>query len=1038
MTSSPTAPARLSRRLWASAAALVAAAHLSASPAQAQVLPPATPFTAEKPSLYTQLIDSLIAPLSKANIPGGILYDRVPSVARLHDFTATTPSNGSHFLQSYFELRTAAYEKFAFPYERSVLRTAVDQIVATGYVPIGLLDYRFAVLDTLAEERGTIREANGLYYDGNGSPYQQRDVTVGSVLADTVASQFQLSMPAGLLLGNRGRSVRFVFVRGYNQAFTLQPGSSAQMTFFGTSGWQNLTLTYYLTDGSTAQATCQLYVRPPLASRPNGSVFMPFGAPVRGRAWTDYDGLSAQGEGEAAGYLYHPQSQRDARLRNPVIVMDGFDPSDKRKLPQIAQDFAPLEPALSVPGRERDLVILNFPWTLRPDKKGVWYWADGGADYIERNALVFVELLNRVKQLMIDPTQKITVIGPSMGGLISRYALALMEKNFADASNPATYQNPYWQHNVDTWLSFDAPHGGANIPLGDQAFLRYFEGVSEQAEINNKRLQSVAAKQMLVQHISDLAGLQYHVPFMRNLNNNGLPGSFGYPTQVRRVGLANGASSGLMNTQLGSPGATGLQLDVVRNAGNKRRQFFYRSTEPGTQIAANMYFGPGAGGMATVFNGEARVIVALAKDIKKRVEMRMTSPHGTYDLAPGSTFDTQYQIQYYTLTGKQIPGYSYRFSRLAPNHCFIPTVSALAFQYRNLSNYGTIGNLPNPYTDLSSRGLICQDETPFHEYYTYGRANAPHVTLDAAAQQFVTRALFNVTQPPRFAPGNPVSVCPGATISLRLDDCTLPSPRTVYAWSISGPAVFTGSGTTSVADGGQGQSIRHTGGAGTIIVSVIAQRPGAAPAPAATHTITSAAGSDPLTISVDMQGQYRICPYSSVTLQALGRTPGPYTWTRRTIRPTGPTAPLTTTTTSPTLPLLVRYDPIEVTVTAPDPCGGQPLPLGDLTVTPDYDPNTGSHCDPYTYELTPNPSESYLLASTLVAGEPLPTGNEPEAESPHAFRAELYNDRGRKVRTQQTRVGQARLDVRDLPAGLYVIRLTRGRQVISRNIRIQH
>ncbi|MBT9394433.1 T9SS type A sorting domain-containing protein [Hymenobacter sp. NST-14] len=1033
----PTAPARSVRRLWASAAALLAAAPLFTQPAQAQRLPPVTTYAVEAPSLYTQLIDSLTAPLSKSGIPGNILYDRVPSIAQLHSFTPASVSNGSHFLQSYFELRTAAFDKSAFPYERAALRTAIDQIAGGGQVPIGLLDYRFAVLDTLAEEKGTIRASNGLYYNGTGNPYQQLDVAVGSVLADTVASQFQVTMPAGLLMGNRGRSVHFVFVRGYNQAFTLQPGSSAQMTFFGTSGWQNLSLTYYFTDGSTAQTNCQLYVRAPLASRPMGAVYMPFGSPIRGKAWTDYEGLNAQGEGEAVAYLYHPLSKQDAFLRNPVIVMDGFDPSDKRSLAKIAQDFEPLTPALTVGGKERDLVILNFPWVWRPNKKNQLDWADGGADYIERNALVFVELLSRVKALMADPNQKITVIGPSMGGLISRYGLALMEKNYADSSNPITYQNPYWKHNVDTWFSFDAPHGGANIPLGDQAFLKYFIGVSEQAETNNKRLQSVAAKQMLVQHLEDFGGQSFHIPFMRNLTNNGLPGSYGFPTQVRRVSLANGANTGQVNTQLGSFGGTGLQLDVVRDAGNKRRQFFYRSTEPGTQIAANMYFGPGPGGSATVFNGEARVLVALFKNILKRYEIKINSSQGTYDLAPGSTFDTQYQIQYYTLNGKQQKGYSYKFSNVLPNHTFIPTVSALAFQYRNMTNYGTAGSLPNPYTDLSRRNLICQGETPFDDYYTYGKGNAAHVTLDGPAQQFVTRALFNVTQPPRFAPSNPTTYCIGSNFTLSLDDCASATARTSYTWSVSGPAVFTSTGSSSAAGLDMTQGIRLTGGTGNVVVSVIAQRTGAAPSPAVSYTI-SPEPSTRLVIEIDLRGQMRICPYSTITMRAQGNSPGPYTWTRRIMRPGGNTSPTTIVTQTPELSFMVRYDPVEVTVTGPDACTGQPTPLATATVAPEYDSGSGRFCDPYTYEVSPNPSTSYLVASTLVSGEPQPTGTEPETESPHAFSADLYNDRGRKVKSASTRLGKASIDVQDLPNGLYVLKLTRGRQVITRNIRIQH
>ena len=133
---------------------------------------------------------------------------------------------------------------------------------------------------------------------------------------------------------------------------------------------------------------------------------------------------------------------------------------------------------------------------------------DGGADYIERNAMVLVELINRLKPFVdIDPaTQQpyqFTIIGPSMGGLISRYALAYMEKQAAaGAAPPAGQTAAYWQHNTATWLSFDAPHQGAVVPLGDQAYLKFFQGLSDAARKSlYTTLYSPAAKQMLVHHV---------------------------------------------------------------------------------------------------------------------------------------------------------------------------------------------------------------------------------------------------------------------------------------------------------------------------------------------------------------------------------------------------------------------------------------------------------------------------------------------------------------------------------------------------------
>jgi triacylglycerol esterase/lipase EstA (alpha/beta hydrolase family) len=82
-----------------------------------------------------------------------------------------------------------------------------------------------------------------------------------------------------------------------------------------------------------------------------------------------------------------------------------------------------------------DIVIVNFPevleQTLSTPFGPIPVYRDGGADYIERNALALVKLINILNQRLQQngSTEKISIVGPSMGGLISRYALAYMEKN---------------------------------------------------------------------------------------------------------------------------------------------------------------------------------------------------------------------------------------------------------------------------------------------------------------------------------------------------------------------------------------------------------------------------------------------------------------------------------------------------------------------------------------------------------------------------------------------------------------------------------
>ena len=99
-----------------------------------------------------------------------------------------------------------------------------------------------------------------------------------------------------------------------------------------------------------------------------------------------------------------------------------------------------------------DIVILNAP-VYTTDGKLI----DGGADYIQRNALVLVELINFLNAEKVGD-EELVVLGPSMGGLIARYGLSYMEQNSIE-------------HETRLYISFDSPHRGANIPCVAQTWM---------------------------------------------------------------------------------------------------------------------------------------------------------------------------------------------------------------------------------------------------------------------------------------------------------------------------------------------------------------------------------------------------------------------------------------------------------------------------------------------------------------------------------------------------------------------------------------
>lgn len=277
-----------------------------------------------------------------------------------------------------------------------------------------------------------------------------------------------------------------------------------------------------------------------------------------------YDETQAYfGEGEYEIFL----DVVDGVLDKPIIVLDGFDPGDSR-------DIAGLYASLTFDGDNLadilrtegfDIVILNAP-QYTTDGKDI----DGGADYIQRNAMVLIEMINFLNAEKVGE-EELVVLGPSMGGLIARYALAYMEQNTLPTE-------------TRLYISFDSPHRGANIPVSLQYLINYLAqevGDPDAQAIVDFVLNSPAAKEMLYDHLLGhlLGGSTYEqdpslllpvgAPDFRDAFQAELD-ALGFPQQVRNVTMVNGSALG---TTTGTPGmqvvdttldlGTGLTADVI-------------------------------------------------------------------------------------------------------------------------------------------------------------------------------------------------------------------------------------------------------------------------------------------------------------------------------------------------------------------------------------------------------------------------------------------------------------------------------------------
>lgn len=215
-------------------------------------------------------------------------------------------------------------------------------------------------------------------------------------------------------------------------------------------------------------------------------------------------------------------------LRRPVILADGFAPegTDVDILYDgLENGEFPFVSTLRAAGF--DVIVLGF--------------ADRSASILDNAEVAIQCIMQTIAER--EGEQPLTVGGFSMGGLVTRYALAKLERQ-------------RMRHETATYLSYDTPHRGAWLPLGVQAFAHYVKdnwGGENKPLYNlySDLINSPAARQMLRWHLAtatdttlDVAAGQdpHRTDFLEALERMG-----DWPQVPRLIGVANGTGTGAGN-----------------------------------------------------------------------------------------------------------------------------------------------------------------------------------------------------------------------------------------------------------------------------------------------------------------------------------------------------------------------------------------------------------------------------------------------------------------------------------------------------------
>ncbi|MCU7826986.1 hypothetical protein [Kitasatospora sp. DSM 101779] len=348
------------------------------------------------------------------------------------------------------------------------------------------------------------------------------------------------------------------------------------------------------------------------------------------------------------GFAHVFYGEGNQGITRPVIIADGFNlgRSDLKWL------YAGLDrdhPFLSeLRRRRRDVVLLGFE---------------------ERSASILANAEAATACIMRTNAQQLgsaalTVGGFSMGGIITRYALARMEMQRMD-------------HRARLYFSYDSPHRGGVVPIGLQAFSHFIPVPNDFA----RQMDSPAARQMLWRHYDPATGTigvaPERIDFLKQLERVG-----GWPRIPRLIGVANGRGDG-----------TGLAVEPGDITLTVNRIY------PGTTFYAQA-------------QGENIVVAELKRRFPKAEKTITTSGFPELDGAPGGT------LRSYGILADMLRKFGAQVDLRHENVCFVPSVSAVSIRDidDNKDLYANIDALDPTESDLDD--FLCSSTTTEHTAVT--------------------------------------------------------------------------------------------------------------------------------------------------------------------------------------------------------------------------------------------------------------------------------------------------------------------------------
>ncbi|MGA5558180.1 hypothetical protein [Streptomyces lavendulocolor] len=344
-----------------------------------------------------------------------------------------------------------------------------------------------------------------------------------------------------------------------------------------------------------------------------------------------------------------PGEGNQGGLVRPVIMADGFN-LGRSKLDVLYHGLESGYPFISeLRRRGRDVILLGFE--------------ERSASILDNARAAEAAIHRAAAEQQGD--RPMVVGGFSMGGIVTRYALARMEAQRVD-------------HRTALYFSYDSPHRGASIPVGVQAFSHFIPFPNNFA----RQMSSPAACQMLWQHYDAETG-KIGVSPLRTEFLDALRQVGGWPSRPRKIAVANGRGDGVGLPEV-KPGEVALRIDRIY---------------PGTTFY-------------TQAQGDDVTAAFLNRRFPKAEKTVPTSGFPELDGAPGGTLHT------YEILAGAMEKLGGEADLRHKDVCFVPSVSAVAIRDVDHQNdlYAPVDDLDPYESELDD--FLCSSTTTAHTAIT--------------------------------------------------------------------------------------------------------------------------------------------------------------------------------------------------------------------------------------------------------------------------------------------------------------------------------